>query len=1057
MSQTISTAQTLSGSISTVQTLNVAEPNVFVTGTVNAYGSVGSYTISTGGTLHPQAFDAAVFGPAAGVFTVNNSGTIESHGSPTKAFDAGIVLGSSGSVINSGIIQSASGIAFVGGSVASYVENSNLIEGSIGIGVVVFSGSGTVVNSGTLYGAKYGAVALFGGGLVSNSSTGTLSGGTLTGDQYAVTAQGNAPTTVQNAGHIVGYTGGIDLQHGGLVNNTGSIHAAGTKAVGSGNTYTNFYGGVVVNYGGTVLNGGTITGQNGVYLHYYNKTNHTSTPTLSLTNYINNSGQIDASSTANLHLTVSGVYYGIFGTGIDLSSIPGTVVNNGGVTASNVGVFLQAAGTSTIQNYGQITGVRYAGIMQVNGTAVIDNSGTIDQTGTSSGSGSSYAGIYLKQGGTILNSLTGDISGISGIRIQGNAANYVKNTGSINATKGAAVYFNYGGTVVNTGTITGVHHGIVDVGTNGSALGSIVNSGVITGGNTTFTKSGTIHVEDGVALLSGGNVSNQSGGTISGATGVYLHGGTSAGVTLENQGSINGSYKSGVVLGSAGGVLNYGAITGAKAGIYAGSGDFVSIGNTGTIRGNAGDGLNLKAGGAVADSGTIIGSSGSDAVYFGSANSTLGLAAGASFSGSIVADATFSNTLELAGSLAGSFDMGGTVSGFNAISFASAPWTLEGNLAELGGVGGPTISGFSSSDTLVLDGFTATSSTFSGGVLTLSNGSTTEQLNFASLPTTNFTLQDVAAGTMIELCYLRGTQILTPTGERPVEHLRPGDTVVTRYSGIQPIKWIGMQKYAARFLAKNPAQIPVCIKRGALGPALPAQDLFVSPGHSMLVDNTLVLAKNLVNGITVTQDAMPELVEYFAIELEAHDCVIAQGAFSESYADGPELRARFHNAAEFYALFPDYVPPQEIQLCAPRPERGALLAAALSPVVERARAQTSPGLLHGSIDLIAESGLIEGWAQDLTNADLPARLEVFLGAEKIADVLACDYREDLAQAGIARGYASFSLALPGGIEAAARRTIRVCRADDGAEIFASEACTAQIGAAPPKAHRRKRA
>ena len=36
-----------------------------------------------------------------------------------------------------------------------------------------------------------------------------------------------------------------------------------------------------------------------------------------------------------------------------------------------------------------------------------------------------------------------------------------------------------------------------------------------------------------------------------------------------------------------------------------------------------------------------------------------------------------------------------------------------------------------------------------------------------------------------------------PTGEVPIQYLRIGDTVVTRWGGIQPIKWIGRQSFAA--------------------------------------------------------------------------------------------------------------------------------------------------------------------------------------------------------------------------------------------------------------------
>jgi hypothetical protein len=148
------------------------------------------------------------------------------------------------------------------------------------------------------------------------------------------------------------------------------------------------------------------------------------------------------------------------------------------------------------------------------------------------------------------------------------------------------------------------------------------------------------------------------------------------------------------------------------------------------------------------------------------------------------------------------------------------------------------------------------------------------------------------------VCYLRGTRILTTTGEVCVEDLKIGDLVVTRFAAVQPIKWIGRQSFDARFTKANRDRMPICIHAGSLGDRLPARNLFVSPGHSMLVDGQLVLGRSLVNGVTITQQESPADIHYFQIELGTHDCVIAEGAWSETYADGPGLRDQFHNAAE---------------------------------------------------------------------------------------------------------------------------------------------------------------
>jgi plastocyanin len=294
------------------------------------------------------------------------------------------------------------------------------------------------------------------------------------------------------------------------------------------------------------------------------------------------------------------------------------------------------------------------------------------------------------------------------------------------------------------------------------------------------------------------------------------------------------------------------------------------------------------------------------------------------------------------------------------------------------------------------------------------------------------------------ICYLLGTRILTTTGEVPIEDLKAGDLVVTRFGGIQPIKWIGRQSFDSRFTKADRDRIPVCVHAGALGDRLPARDLCISPGHSMLVDGQLVIARSLVNGVTITQDESPAEIYYFQIELEAHDCIIAEGAWSETFADGPGLREQFHNAAEFAALYPDQAPPPAVTLCAPRPERGAKLEVVLRSVVARATIGLTPGRLRGSIDKIMAPWTIEGWANDVGQPDLPVMLEILLDDKVIGTVLACDYRRDLEKAKIGRGHCAFFLTSPVRLNAASLDGLRIRRASDHAELRMSDACSGRI-------------
>jgi hypothetical protein len=306
-----------------------------------------------------------------------------------------------------------------------------------------------------------------------------------------------------------------------------------------------------------------------------------------------------------------------------------------------------------------------------------------------------------------------------------------------------------------------------------------------------------------------------------------------------------------------------------------------------------------------------------------------------------------------------------------------------------------------------------------------------------SADTANSSLADATLTTdgAFVICYLRGTNILTPSGERHVEDLRPGDLVVSHSGGFRPVKWIGEQSFGARFVAKNRDRLPVKIATGALAENLPLRDLYVSPGHSLLLGATLVLARNLVNGVTITQPARAEDTHYYLVELETHDCVLAEGIWAESYADAPGLRNQFHNAADFYARFPAHITPDKLQLYAPRPETGPALEAALRTVLTRA--EIMPGALRGYIETITAEK-IEGWAWDEANPALPVLLEIFAGEKKLGEALACYHRGDLAAAGMGNGGCVFSFTPLTPLPEAAE--IRVVRAADGAALAYAARC-----------------
>ena len=117
--------------------------------------------------------------------------------------------------------------------------------------------------------------------------------------------------------------------------------------------------------------------------------------------------------------------------------------------------------------------------------------------------------------------------------------------------------------------------------------------------------------------------------------------------------------------------------------------------------------------------------------------------------------------------------------------------------------------------------------------------------------------------------------------------------------------------------------MPILIKAGALRENVPLRDLYVSPEHAMYIDEVLVPAECLVNGVSVLRCAKVATVQYFHIELDSHDVIFAEGAPAETFVVCGN-RLMFHNAAEFDELHPGDSSPGWA-FCAPRVDSGPVL------------------------------------------------------------------------------------------------------------------------------------
>ena len=133
-------------------------------------------------------------------------------------------------------------------------------------------------------------------------------------------------------------------------------------------------------------------------------------------------------------------------------------------------------------------------------------------------------------------------------------------------------------------------------------------------------------------------------------------------------------------------------------------------------------------------------------------------------------------------------------------------------------------------------------------------------------------------------CFARGTLIRTREGYRPIETLAAGDEVAVR-GGFAPIKAMvnhTVNSVSGRWVGES--NLPVLIRRGALGENSPSADLCVTALHAVYVDGFLMPVGELVNGTSIMLEGANgrDTLDFYNIELDSHDILDVQGAFCES-------------------------------------------------------------------------------------------------------------------------------------------------------------------------------
>lgn len=151
--------------------------------------------------------------------------------------------------------------------------------------------------------------------------------------------------------------------------------------------------------------------------------------------------------------------------------------------------------------------------------------------------------------------------------------------------------------------------------------------------------------------------------------------------------------------------------------------------------------------------------------------------------------------------------------------------------------------------------------------------------------------------TYVGACFLAGSMIQTPEGDRAVEDIRIDDDIsvfdwrnnaqVTRTAA-----WVGSRKVVVRpDRSDDETGYPVRILKDAISDGLPYKDMLITAEHCLFFEKSFIPARMLVNGTSIFYDKTISSYTYYHIETNPHSVIRADGMLTESYLDTGNRRA----------------------------------------------------------------------------------------------------------------------------------------------------------------------
>ncbi|MDR6183781.1 Hint domain-containing protein [Asaia bogorensis] len=493
----------------------------------------------------------------------------------------------------------------------------------------------------------------------------------------------------------------------------------------------------------------------------------------------------------------------------------------------------------------------------------------------------------------------------------------------------------YGGTAYESGSFAALNQGVVISATITSRAGLAV--GNLSGYNGAQASAIAPHVLNGGQAIVGGGFTIKgqtfagsgvvSGGTFEvGSTEQLASGGTDIGgifggtqVVSSGALAVRGIFSAGVQLVQGG--LASSSVVSAGGTVVAGSGGTIS----GLTIGSGGTGLTLSGGLVVNQlvaarglavvssggvvSGATIASGGSETVLSGGVVSGATILSGGTqsvSSGATVQKAVISaggSMIVASGATVAGLVVAGATSSTGAAGLLTvSPGAVLTNLS-VGWRGRIDIEGLAYKPGGKI--------TVSNGILTVthSDGTSWSTALTGSYKAGDFHLEADSDGStelVYDKCFLAGTMIRTPEGERAVETLRVGDLVSVNGAGgsnIRRIEWVGSAEIVvdpAR--SDDVAGYPVRFRAGALGGGVPDRDLFITPEHCVYIEGALVPARMLVNGHSIAYDRTRTRFKIYHFRTETHAIVWSNNMPTETLLDHGEIMGLKPHEAPIFAI-----------------------------------------------------------------------------------------------------------------------------------------------------------